>query len=68
MIASGQVKTDWTIDLSLLEGNAPPACLACLECVVRKLPFYPSDWVYAGEQFKIHLLGHLPVDCFYQKK
>ena len=40
MIAPGQVKTDWTIDLSLLEGNAPPARLARLERVVGKIPFY----------------------------
>lgn len=38
MIAPGLVKTDWTIDLSLLEGNAPPARVARLECVVGKLP------------------------------
>lgn len=39
MIAPGLVKTDWTVDLSLLEGNAAFACVARLECVVGKLPF-----------------------------
>ena len=39
MIASGQVKTGWTIDLSLLEGNAPPARLTRLERIIGKLHF-----------------------------
>ena len=39
MIEPGQVRTDWTVDLSLLSLNACPARLARLERVVGRLPF-----------------------------